>query len=114
MPEEGTPAQAIERWFASARQASLLLPDGWFGGRPYESYHALTWAESRPHRTLVELDRQLLLVFSGAQLAVSTSERELTVGAFAQLTFDWLSYGTLEPHVDVYREGVVTFEAPPG
>lgn len=103
----------ISHWFQIARGCSLLLPDGWFGGRPHEGQHTLTYLEVRPHKLLMELDEQLLLIFTEiATVRIENSDLVLT--DFQQFVFDWQGYGDLLPHVAVYRQGTVKLVPPIG
>lgn len=106
--------QAIRTWFDRVGAAALELPDGWFGGRPYDGLHELTFLATRPRKLLVELDERLLLVFT--ELPV-VEERELDhaleleLSGFRALTFDYQSYdGAEAPHATRYPNGgEVTF-----
>lgn len=105
--------QLVVAWFSRVQQADLKLPDRYFGGRAGENLHELTFIASRPRKLLIELDEQLLLIFTGAPL-VGEHELEhgleLVLSDFAALTFDWQEYGGEEaPHVARYTEGEVTF-----
>ena len=53
----------VTAWFDTVGTAGLQLPNGWFG-RPYDNRHELTWSQARPHKLLLELDAQLLLVLT--------------------------------------------------
>lgn len=105
--------QSLRAWFDRVDQADLKLPDGYFGGRPGENLHELTFLAVRPRKLLIELDERLLLVFTGTP---SVEERELDHGlelvlsGFAALTFDWQSYSDDEAaHASRYTDGQVTF-----
>ena len=99
----------IRDWFSSVGGGSLYLPNGWFG-RPYDGIHQLTYIEHRPHKLLMELDNQLLLVFTdlgSVDVKEDVKETELVLTGFVQLVFDWQEYVSLVPHVEIYRSGVV-------
>src|SRR5439155_1246006 len=104
--------EAISAWFSLAGVAGLVLPDGWFG-RPYDAQHRLTYLGARPHKVLLELDDQLLLVFTHVGTVRRDASR-LVLAGFAQLVFDWLEYGSLVPHVTVYPQGQVELVPPIG
>ena len=107
--------QTVRTFFRDVRFVGLCLPDGWFGGRAMDSYHELTFVAERPKRLLVELDEQLLLVFSGpvrvrrttTALAMLQGTPSLLIEGFSQCVFDWLGYGNDSPHVSVFHDGRV-------
>ncbi|PKQ25491.1 MAG: hypothetical protein CVT64_09825 [Actinobacteria bacterium HGW-Actinobacteria-4] len=84
-----------------------------------EGHHELTLVADRPHHLIIELDSQVLLVFSGAAkvslgrstLAMANGTATLTVSGYSQLVFDRLGYGDIEPHVEVFHEGAVQLVA---
>jgi len=79
----------------------------------------LTFVVDRPHHLIIELDSQVLLIFSGkavvevgrSNLAVPSGSPTLTISGFSQLVVDRLGYGDLLPHVEVFHEGSVQFVA---
>ena len=79
---------------------------GWFG-RPYDGIHLLSYLAVLRHKTIVELDEQLLLSFTDLKL-LDVSDAELVFKDFGQCVFDWQEYGSLTPHLDVYPSGTVT------
>jgi hypothetical protein len=105
-------SKIIQDWFAKAKGASLVLPDGWFG-RPFDNWHELSYLEQRPHKLLLELDDQLLLVCTDLRSAQIVG-RDLVLSGFAQCVFDWQEYGHLVPHATIYRTGEIKFVWPPG
>ena len=100
----------ILEWFKNVKACGLILPDGWFG-RPYDNLHRLSFIEVRPHKLLLELDNQLLLIFTDVS-KVYIENSELILEDFAQCVFDWQEYGSLSPHVEVYKSGVVKLVPP--
>lgn len=110
----------VQRFFDRAGVAGLLLPDGWFGGRPMEGHHSLSFVVARPKRLLIELDNQLLLSFSGTpritetvtELALAGGTVTLVVDSFRQLVFEYLEYVNETPHVVPYAEGRVYLVSP--
>jgi hypothetical protein len=101
----------VREFFDAVEVAGLLLPDGWFGARPMENHHTLTFVASRPKRLLVELDHQLLLSFSGKPV-VERTPSELVIHSYRQCVFEWLEYVNETPHVATYTEGRVRLVAP--
>ncbi len=109
-PDESVePRLAIQRLFATSSLAHLSLPDGGIG-RAGDNLYRLTYIEDRPRKLLVELDDQLLLVFTEA--AVTSADHKEVRLRFKQLTFDWEEYGSLTPHASTYSSGQVVFFGP--
>jgi len=114
MPNE---AAEVEAFFASIWGADLLLPDGWFGGRPMENQHELSFARRLQKRLLVELDGQMLLSFSGEVVATRTTTHyglggdnpTLVISGFRQCVVDVLEYVSDRPRLFSYVEGSVSF-----
>ncbi|MSP13841.1 MAG: hypothetical protein EXR62_12905 [Chloroflexi bacterium] len=105
----------ILRWFQIARVGGLVLPDGWFG-RPYDNTHQLTHLEIWSHKLLIELDDQLLLIFTDIK-KVRIENSELLLTDFVQLVFDYQEYVNLSPHARVYKDGevrLIPLGGPPG
>ncbi|MCB9140138.1 MAG: hypothetical protein H6642_17495 [Caldilineaceae bacterium] len=100
------------QWFDTVKAGGLVLPDGWFG-RPYDNLHRLSFIQKRPHKLLLELDQQLLLVFTALN-RVEIENSELILTNFSQCVFDWQEYGNLKPHVAVYQTGTIKLVPPPG
>ena len=99
--------QALERVFsANGGLVRFSLPDGELG-RPGDNLCRLSFIEARPHKLLVELDEQLLLVLTEPAV-VEVTDRHARV-TFEQLTFDWQEYGNLRPHAKTYTAGEMTF-----
>lgn len=107
LPKDNRTTRLIRKWFSTMSGGSMHLPDKWFG-RPFDSIHQLTYLEQRPHRLLMELDQQLLLTFTG-DVTAEVEASDLVIGNFQQFVFDWLSYGDLVPHCDVFHTGTVRF-----
>jgi len=102
----------ISKWFEIAEVGGITLPDGWFG-RPYDTLCRLTFLQVRPHKLLLELDEQILLIFTEAK-TVYVKSSELVVKDFEQLVFDWQEFGSLQPHATIYKSGIVKFIPPIG
>ena len=82
----------VQQWFKDEWGGSLLLPDGWYG-RPYDNQHALTSVEESGTTLIIVLDRKLMLRFDGLK-SVKVHNRELVLGPFEKLRFDWERLGT--------------------
>jgi hypothetical protein len=75
--------------------------------------HRLIFIEVRPHKLLVELDHQLWLNFTDVS-NVYADNSGLILEDFAQSVIDWQEYGSLSPHVEVFKSGVVKLVPPVG
>jgi hypothetical protein len=110
----------VRAFFDEALVAGLLLPAGWFGGRPMETHHRLTFVAARPKRLLIELDEQPLLSFSGtpvvepttSELALASGTATLVIRDYRQCVVEYLEYGNDAPHVLSYTEGQARLVAP--
>lgn len=58
-------AARLSVFFQRGSAVGLVLPDGWYGGRPMENQYVLTMTLERPSRLLIELDEHVLLTFTG-------------------------------------------------
>jgi hypothetical protein len=109
----------VESFFQQVKFAGLLLPDGWYGGRPMENRHRLTFVAQRPKRLLIELDDRILLSFSGdptvqvtkTEHAMTDGTPTLVVSGFRQAVVDYLEYVNDSLHVRPYAAGAVSFVA---
>ena len=111
-------AQAAEvtKFFRTHSFAALLLPDGWFGGRPMENQHRLTFVASRPKRLLIELDDQVLLSIIGKRVSVRHITRDLgqslVLDGFRACVIEYLDYGDDRPQpVMTFSDGAIEFVA---
>ena len=85
-----------QQWFQQAGMTRIILPDGPFG-KPTDVYQ-VTFLRQRPHKMLLELNGQFLLIFTDVTKArveyantakARVEESELIFSDFAQLLFDW-------------------------
>ena len=95
----------IEEYNISHKFLHLKLPDGWFG-RPYDNWHKITYYIKRPNKTILEIDEQLYLIFTGPIVEID-QEDKLVISEFVQLVFDWQGYGDMIPNCKVYLNGSV-------
>lgn len=114
-------ARTISEFFQRGRTVGLLLPDGWYGGRPMENQHVLTLALDRPDRLIVELDEHILVTFTGSNLSVEEIVTEaldrrgspaVAVSGYRQAVLDARLYGSDETTANVYRDAPVLFVSP--
>jgi hypothetical protein len=116
----GDGAAIVKAFFDDVKVAGLLLPDGWFGDRPMENQHRLTFVAQRPRRLLIELDDRVLLSFTDhAQIALTTTDHAmargtstLVVSGYRQCVLDYVEYGNDAPHSRCFGEGSVCLVAP--
>lgn len=108
----------VASFFARGVTVGLHLPDRWYGGRPMENQHELTFITERPARLIVELDERILLTFTGEALSVRpvtthvldpSGTPAVAVERFAQLVVDARLYGSGETRAYVYTSGTVLF-----
>ncbi|MHB1530020.1 MAG: hypothetical protein ACYCXT_11450 [Acidiferrobacteraceae bacterium] len=106
-------ADIIQQWFKDEWGGGLVLPDGWYG-RPYDSQLSLTSvAESGDTLTLV-LQKKLTLHFRGVK-AVERRNRDLVIGPFDRLRFEWESFGDDGSHgAKDYQSGEAKIVVAPG
>lgn len=110
----------VRAFFEKVGVGGLLLPDGWFGGRPMEGHHRLTFVKALPKRLLIELDDQLLLSIVGeprvevttTDLALADGTPTLMIEGFSQAVFEYLEYVNETPHVTSYRDGRISLVSP--
>lgn len=101
----------ISNWFQKAISVDLYLPDRCFG-RPTDFQHQLSFIEERPHKLLLELCQQFLIVLTDCKTICLEADR-LILKDFSQFVFDWQGFGDLTPHVQVYLTGELRFVAQP-
>ncbi len=98
----------VEEWSQKNQQFGLELPNGWFG-RPYDNIHGITWTEDRKFKLLVEIDEQLLLIFTKTkQFEILEIENTLVFKGYLRCTFDRIAYGDLASKLDTFEAGQVT------
>lgn len=90
----------------------MILPDGWFG-RPYDNQHTLTSVNEAGDKLTLVLDENFRLTFTGLK-AVECLSKELTLGPFDHLNFEWTPYGGGELRTTGYRSGEVRIVVSPG
>jgi len=95
----------IEEYKNNKKSFHLKLPDGWFG-RPYDNWHKLTEFIQRPNKTILEIDEQLYLIFTG-EIKEQDHGDKIVISNFIKLVFDWQGYGDMNPNCKIYREGFV-------
>jgi hypothetical protein len=106
-----TAKAALVRLFESnLGLAHFELPDGG-PGRPGDNLYQLTFVAARQLKLLVELDNQLLLVFTEPRIEAANDSCVRI--AYRQLTFDWQEYVNLRPRISTYGEGILDFTSQP-
>ena len=103
----------IQEWFRDELGGSLMLPDGWYG-RPYDSQLSLTSVDEFRDTVTLVLQKKLRLHFEGLR-AVERRNRDLVLGPFDRLRFEWESFGDDGSHgVKGYQSGEARIVAAPG
>ncbi|MES2397650.1 MAG: hypothetical protein V4549_16690 [Bacteroidota bacterium] len=101
--------ETIENWKSKNKSFGIVLPSGWFG-RPYDNFHHITWIADRKFKLLIEIDEQILLVFTKTkQFEVIHDNKDLLFKIFLRLTFDRLGYGDLTVHTETFDNGEIRF-----
>lgn len=103
--------QRIQAWFERNAGCTIQLPDGPFSAGGETTPHSLTFMEHLPHNLILELDTQILLVFTGIK-SVEATEGDLVFSQFLQCVLIWQDFGVLDPNTRVYPEGKVVFSPP--
>lgn len=116
MPDAETEDRLREFWREHG-PPGLLLPDGWFGGRPMENEHELTFLAARPKRLLIELDNQVLITLAGTELRITevvtyhslaSGETTLELTGFSQAVVEYLGYVNDRPGLREYDRGTIS------
>ena len=107
-------ASLVRRWFDQAQQASgPILPDGWFGGRPYENIYLLEDVEAADDMLVIHLSEDTTLsVICPRRGYVESSE--LVLEDFGHATLRWKHYGGNEYQERHFRSGQVRLVPPIG
>ena len=101
----------IRTWWDEAKLGNgvgLVLPDGWFGSRQYDTVVTFTYILLRPHKLLIELDDRHILSFTGPWRP-AIEGGNLVITDWVQLVFDWQAFATTPAHAAVFTSGRVTF-----
>ena len=107
-------ASLVRRWFDQAQQANgSLLPDGWFGGRPYDNTFFLQDVQALNNVLVIHLDEDTTLSIIRPQRAY-VENSELVFEDFDHVTFRWKDYGGTEYHEKHFNSGQVKFVPPIG
>lgn len=90
--------QSVRRWFDIAGQTGgPLLPDGWFGGRPYENIFFLEDVHSIGNVLVIQLSEDTTLRISGP-VRTFIEESDLVFDGFDHATLRWRhTYGVRTP-----------------
>ena len=102
-------AKIIESWFAHAKVGyGPLLPDGWFGGRPYESGFALKDMQVVGTDIVLEMSEDATLTLSEPQCAVIQDDA-LMVDGYRSAVLRWRRYGSDSYGERRYHAGQIKF-----
>lgn len=104
----------VKNWFAQAEQASgPVLPDGWFGGRPYENLFILEDVELLGDCFTIYLSEDTRLIFNKLRRCY-VEESELVLENFEDVTLRWKEYGGTQYRERRYSSGQVRLIPPAG
>lgn len=107
-------ASLTRRWFDQAQQASgPILPDGWFGGRPYENIFLLEDVETQKDMLVVHLSEDTTLSIAHPRCGY-VENSELVFEDYDHVTFRWKDYGGTEHHEKHFESGQVRLAPPIG
>ena len=102
-------SETIQRWFAVNKGGGLILPDGWFGGRPFDNELQLSSVNEGPNSLTIILDDKVTLMFQ-CLASVVELDGELVLSQFAKLSCDIEAYDKPTAHTEiVYIDGEVRF-----
>lgn len=111
-------AELVRRWFGQNQQATgPILPDGWFGGRPYDSLFSLVQVDTCDGELIIRMsgnfagteDISITITRPGK---VSVKNSELIFEDFQKATIRW-NFGGAGYRVKTYAVGEIRL-APPG
>lgn len=72
-------------------------------GRPGDNLYQLSFIAARPHKLLIELDEQVLLVLTEPRL-LDSFDAQVRI-EFAQMVLDWQGYEDMTPHASTWLAG---------
>ena len=106
--------QLVTDWFSRAEQVSgPVLPDGWFGGRPYENLFTLEGVHVLGDVFTISLSEDTRLDFKKLR-RVYVEGSELVLEDFDEFTLRWKEYGNARYREERYFSGVVRLVPPIG
>jgi hypothetical protein len=104
----------VRRWFEQAKQAyGPVLPDGWFGGRPYENLYLLQNVQELGELLVISLSEETTLTLNRPKRAY-IANTELVFEDFDEVTLRWKHYGGTEYRELRYTQGQVRLVPPLG
>lgn len=107
-------AELIRHWFEQAVQGcGPILPDGWFGGRPYENQYLLKDVLPSNGNLIVSLSEDTSVALAQPK-RIYVENSELVIEGFEQAVFRWKHYGGTEEHELRYTDGRIRFVPPFG
>ena len=107
-------ASLVRLWFDQAEQVNgPVLPDGWFGGRPYENAFVLMDVQASDDAIVVHLSEDTTLRITRPQRAY-VKNSELVFDNFDHATLCWKDYGGTHYNQKQYDSGQIRFMPPIG
>ena len=106
--------EMVRGWFDQAGQANgPVLPDGWFGGRPYENTFVLVNVQALGESLVIQMSEDTTLTIDHPKL-IYVEKSELIFDSFGQAVLRWKHYGGREYHERRYSSGQVRLVPPVG
>jgi hypothetical protein len=105
-------ADLVRRWFRQADSGSLMLPDGWFGGRAGESMFTLVDVQASGDMLVVYMSQDGTLILDHPRRAYVDAEADLVFEDFDEATFRWKPFGHKKCDDYRYSSGQVRLVAP--
>jgi len=107
-------AALVRLWFEQAsRGFGHLLPDGWFGGRPYENQYVLIGVQVSDDSFVVILSEGTKLVVKKPK-QVYVENSQLVIEGYEEATLRWKHYGGTDERELRYSDGQIRFVPPVG
>jgi hypothetical protein len=105
-------ADLVRRWYEQAGQVNgPVLPDGWFGGRPYDNMFVLENVHIVNDELVIQLSEETRISFLQPRRAF-VENSELVFADFDHAQLRWRSYGGTEICHQDYDTGQVRFVPP--
>jgi hypothetical protein len=107
-------ASLVRSWFEQAQQASgPILPDGWFGGRPYDNIFLLEDIEVLDDVLVIHLSEETTLSIARPRRGY-VQESQLVFEDYDYAVLRWKHYGGTEYHEKRFDSGQVRLAPPIG
>lgn len=106
-------ATIVREWFGRVEMAyGPVLPDGWFGGRPYENGCRLERIDTLAHALTIHMSGWVSLTFYRPRAAAIDNNGDLVIRDFDSATLKWDADGSTKERR--YTPGEVRLVPPLG